>query len=63
MDCILSVTWLRCAKPAKRIDVVFDAETPGVTRHVVFDDNLDTSAAKKFDAAFAKLLRPLFLLI
>jgi len=55
----LSVTRLRCAKTAERIDVLFGTDTPGDPRHTVLDGSLVTRYGEergKFETAFAELL-------
>jgi len=59
--CLLrSFTRLRCAKTAKRIEVLFGVKTLGGPRNTVFVGSFDSLTARgrgsAFDAAFAKLL-------
>jgi len=50
-DHCLSVTWLRCANTAVRIEVLLGLETSEDPRSIVLDGNL--YFRRKFDAAFA----------
>jgi len=60
-----SVTWLRCAKTAKRTKVRFGMETLRDAMHIVVDGGSDSPTARRrgrrFDAAVVKLLWPLVL--
>jgi len=47
-----SVTWLRYANPAKRMDVLLGVETFGDLRNVILDGSPDFRHG--FDAAFAR---------
>jgi len=56
----LSVTRAGCTKEAKRIDVLFEVETPGDAINIVLDKvPIPRARAMGFDAAFTKLLWPL----
>jgi len=53
----LSVTRLRCAKTAERVDVLFEAETLADSRHIVlYGAPIPLQGERGFDAAFVKLL-------
>jgi len=49
-----SVTRLRCANTAERIDILLEVEISGNPRNILSDEGLDFSLG--FDTAFAKLL-------
>jgi len=54
----LFATWLCCGKMAERINVLFEVETLGDSRHIVLDGGPHPPAVRcgGFDAAFARLL-------
>jgi len=52
----LSVTLLRPAKTAERIDVLVEVETVGDPRNIVLNGGPDLPTGRGFDAAFAKTL-------
>jgi len=59
-------TRLRCAKTTKQIKILFGVNTiGGHKKHIVLDGGPDTppSEGERFDAAFAKLLWPLVILL
>jgi len=48
--------WLRCAKIAEQIKVLFGVDTLADPRHVVLDVGPNSAAMRKVSVAFAKLL-------
>jgi len=54
-----SVTREGCANAAERIEILLSAETLGEQRNIELDRGRPDFRSNAFDAAFAKLLRPL----
>jgi len=55
--CYVGGLWLRGAKSAVRIDVLFVVRTPWDQRNTWMGVPIPTARRKRFDAAFAKLHR------
>jgi len=56
-----AVTWLCCANTTEHIKVLLGVEALGDPRNIVLDDSTDF--LHEFNAAFAKLLRPVVIII